>query len=294
VVAFLQHRVPNEVALAVCVSGCASRRSVSGDQIAAIGSQRASATRVLRLVSRDYSIDKTISGSYVIAQFSERGDLLAAVALEGGTFQLSLFDLPALNPKRKLSIPTFPSAKRVYSVVDVQDLAFSADGRHVLLAGWAAPDRLGVLKYPWRAWLTIDGEHWNGAVDEYTHAVDFPGDVPQRIHLRGADTEMVFAGLYEIHLVRLDTAERITIGRHHSGIAGLAVSSKDDQVVAFGADSKISVFTKLAGDWQTSSLGLSGSGGCLLGTFVGDSAIALVERRGAAFMTIEVATLFGR
>jgi len=194
---------------------------------------------------------------YYSASFVDRHVMIEAIDPQSGR-SINQFSIPEFESATRQRPGERPTLMLKATLVD--ELAFSADGNTLLVAGWAAPDPDGLLASPWRAYINVE----NGMMKQYALS-DEKIDLPYAAHTQHiASSEdgsrVVSSGISSIYLDDLPHSTRVIVGSHsHGALFDVAISPSGKRILSGGASSALTLFSEMPdGSWTSSGLSLPG------------------------------------
>ncbi len=213
---------------------------------------------------------KIAKGPYLNAVFRPGGSELYAASVRDDRVLIEMinaksgtavrrYPLLEFQPPDRRSVADVPRQERLNAVV-VDHMDFSGDGRVLILAGWAAIDKQGVLLRPWRAYLDVA----SGSVGQFV-GPDLKYDLPpavaeQKIAANENVTRVASAGASEIYVDTTDPPRRTIVGSIGGrGVTTVAISPSGKAVAAGGDGGTVLMFQEAEdGTWSSTELPLPG------------------------------------
>jgi WD40 repeat protein len=264
--------------------------SDKGTFIAAIGRVNGSdrsGRNTLILGTLDRLESRVAAGHFLVGTFRPGRDEYYAASFQDNHIVIEAFAPGSGKPVRRFPMLEFrapqdfdrdgdrPEDSFTLNPRMVDDVAFSADGKTLIVAGWAAPDSMGVLKRPWRAYVNAE----SGVVEQYAspdQQVDLPPAVHrQRIVASEDGSRIASAGFTEIYMDSPGRSKRVVVGSYTRGpLIDVAISPSGKQIVAGGSSGDLTLFREAPdGGWSSSEFALPGDEDVELLRFVSEQVI---------------------
>jgi WD40 repeat protein len=230
--------------------------------------------------------NKTALGPFMAGVFRPGHEEYYAASFPDNHLVIDAFDASSGQPIKHFSVPEFQASitnvvfhgdsarsTKMYPRL-VNDIAFSGDGKFLIVAGWAAPDQLGVLNQPWRAYINVE----NGLVEQYA-SPDKQVDLPYAVHTQFIaasqdGSRVASAGISTIYMDEVNGARRVVVGQTHGDLFDVAISPSGKHIVAGGASGAVTLFREMPDyTWSASELSLPGDADVELVRFISENAI---------------------